>query len=116
MTFEDCFSRLTDPRRDGAGWRAVCPSCGGRNLTLRANPANGEPWLHCYNCDASMGELFRAFGEAPTQPRRRLLRAITDPLDEAKRIAKAREMWKASLPAQNTLVQTYLEQYRAIPS
>src|SRR5713226_3269876 len=107
MTFEECFSRLIDPRRDGAGWRAVCPSCGGRNLTLRANPANGEPWLHCFNCDASMVELFRALGGVPVNPRRKLLRAITEPLDEMKRIAKAREMWAKSRPAPGTLVETY---------
>jgi hypothetical protein len=43
-----------------------------------------------------MGELFRAFGEVPSNPRRRLLHAIADPLDEKKRIAKAREMWNVA--------------------
>jgi putative DNA primase/helicase len=105
---------LGDARREGRVWRCRCPLHGGRSLTL----CDGDGGCLLVNCWGSGCERVDVLAELR---RRGLLR---DPVDcrpriatshrgnpdddDARRIARARAIWRATLPAADGPVERYL--------
>lgn len=55
------LDRLEGVQQQGGGWRACCPSCGGRSRKLSVAEATGKVLLHCFaGCKA--GEVIAAVG------------------------------------------------------
>lgn len=42
--------RLEDVQKTGTGWRARCPSCGGKSRKVSVCQADGRVLVHCFGC------------------------------------------------------------------
>lgn len=78
------LARLEHIQKSGKGWRAACPSCGGRSRKLSVSESDdGRVLLHCFGgCDAAavvgaagltLGDLFpeRLAADSPEERKRR---------------------------------------------
>jgi putative DNA primase/helicase len=116
----DLARALGNARLEGAEWRCDCPVCGSRNLTI-SKP--GEVLLvRCWNGCAGaavLAELRRrglygapnGNGRAGTRAEPGTRAAEDDPSAKAKaevRRNNALDIWRNSLPAPDTMAQTYL--------
>jgi putative DNA primase/helicase len=110
---------LGDARREGRGWRCRCPLHGGRSLVLRDGDANRllvHCWGGCNRLDV-LAEL-RRWGLLEGRHDHRQLdndlgrlqarRRDDNRDDEVRRIARARQIWDAALPAVRSPVTRYL--------
>src|SRR5215471_5505489 len=112
MTAEEIAVALGDARREGRAWRCRCPLHGGRSLVLRDGNSGrvlATCWGGCDRLDV-LGEL-RArglLGEVRRYQRRIVTPRQGDRDTDATRIARARSIWTASLPAAGSPVARYL--------
>jgi putative DNA primase/helicase len=107
---------LSDARREGRGWRCRCPLHGGRSLTLRDGSGGTvlvTCWGGCERLDV-LAELrrceFLAGRTSEHKPRTALPPRQFDAQceDDTRRVARARAIWDAALPAVRSPVVRYL--------
>ena len=60
-TVEALLQRLEGVLQSGAGWRAKCPACGGRERTLSIGEADDRVLLNCFKC-SDTGAVLAAVG------------------------------------------------------
>jgi putative DNA primase/helicase len=48
MTFEDLLSKLCKVRREGDGWKALCPAHSDKNPSLSVRHVDGKTLIHCH--------------------------------------------------------------------
>jgi putative DNA primase/helicase len=48
MTLETLLSKLCKVRRDGVGWKALCPAHADKNPSLSVRKADGKTLIHCH--------------------------------------------------------------------
>lgn len=89
-TIDLLLSRLDGVKPAGKGWRACCPSCGGRSSKVSiAEGDDGRVLLHCFSgCDAAaivsaadlqLSDLFPArLPNDSAESRRRMRRAVRE--------------------------------------
>ena len=101
---------LGDPRREGRAWRCRCPLHGGHSLVLRDGD-NGRVlatcWAGCHRRDVLAELRARGLLGDRTVHRPRLTVPHRDEQDD-RRIAWARCIWDATLPAARSPVARYL--------
>lgn len=56
-TVDTLLQRLEGLQASGAGWRARCPSCGGKSRKLSITESSGKILLHCFGCNDAEGVL-----------------------------------------------------------
>jgi putative DNA primase/helicase len=116
MRTAEIAQALGDACREGSTWRCRCPLHGGRSLTLR--DGNGGNvlvtcWRGCERLDV-LAELrrcgFLAGRTTEHKPRTALPPGQFDAQrqDDTRRIARARAIWDAALPAVRSPVVRYL--------
>jgi putative DNA primase/helicase len=109
MTATEIAAVLGNARREGRGWRCICPLHGGCSLTLR--DGHSRLLVRCWvGCDtrAVLAELRRlqllnGAGAVSSAGRR-----IDDLRDRERRIEIARRIWDAARDARGTPVVRYL--------
>jgi len=120
MSAAEIAAALGEARRDGNDWRCRCPSCGNNNLTLR--DGHRSLLVKCFNDCSSRrvrAELRRqglygaanGNGAASPSPETRAQhekRAAAATAKRKTRIDAALDIWRNSLPAADTLCETYL--------
>jgi len=114
ITFDEARTHLIAARVCGTSIRARCPLCDGKHLSLTRFP-DGGACLHCFSCNATQRELREAvMGGTVVETISRLAKPMVE-ITDAQRIAKARGIWRNTVPAAGTLVEQYLHN-RAINS
>jgi hypothetical protein len=110
MNAAQVAATLGDPRRDGRAWRSRCPLCFRRNFTLQDGSA--VLLVTCWNgCDRSelVAELRRRGlldGHADYTPQ---IVSAPRPHDDARRTARALNIWRDTKRGAGTIVARYLE-------
>jgi hypothetical protein len=127
MTARDIAAALGHARREGRDWRVDCPVHGGHSLTI-ADGRDGKLIVKCFGgCEwrEIFGEL-RALGLIEGRPvdinpereddlrRRREVEAKAEIERLKQKICRARDLYRRSMPAVGTPVETYLRS-RGIP-
>ena len=56
-TVDTLLQRLEGVQASGSGWRARCPSCGGKSRKLSITESCGKILLHCFGCNDAEGVL-----------------------------------------------------------
>jgi hypothetical protein len=115
MSAADVAAALGGASREGRDWRCRCPLHGGRSLRIRDGDGGrvlATCWAGCNRLDV-LAELrrwgllagsvsdYRPYTAGPH-------RADTGRADRARRIASARQVWDAALPAAGSPVARYL--------
>ncbi|WP_294394336.1 CHC2 zinc finger domain-containing protein [uncultured Sphingomonas sp.] len=112
----------TSLKRSGGGWQGLCPFHRERTPSFTIF-ADGTRY-HCFGCGAS-GDAFDfvqavdnvglidaarklANGSLPAEPFRRALMIRPPDPNAARRMAMARAIWDAAIPAAGTIAETYL--------
>src|ERR1035437_1856410 len=111
LSYEAAARRVSNSCPCGTSIRGSCPVCGHPTaLSLRAHP-DGNANLTCWACNAPMSELVRALGqgEASDTPAPRL-----PVVSSEEKLDRVRAIWRASIPAQNTIVESYLGSTRGV--
>lgn len=121
MTQPEAIARALNARRSGRGWSARCPAHADRSPSLSIGSApDGRLLLHCFvGCTfedilealRARGVIVgtsRSFGVRHTRGERRRGSQPDRQQDITRRIEFARRLWSAAVPAQGTLVETYL--------
>jgi putative DNA primase/helicase len=111
LTMAAEIAAALEGRREGRQWRCRCPIHGGRSLLVRDGDA-GRILVFCHGgCESPdvlaalrRSGLFRGTSENYQLPPMRR----NDRLDEAARTARALAVWRETLPADGTIVETYL--------
>jgi hypothetical protein len=112
-------------QREGRDWRCPCPVHGGRSLTL-TDTRDGRLLIHCFGgCESRevfdelrasglLGERPVAFRPEEDDERRRReeLVAKTEIERVRRAITRARDLYRRSMPAAGTPVETYLRSRR----
>jgi len=116
-------SHLGDARADGANWRCRCPVCGKSTLSLKDNPKKGSRvrlLIHCWNgCerktvraalkDQKLLNGSGGNGAAPPETKdEKAAREAAEALERQRKIDNAMDMFRQSLPATKSSVETYL--------
>lgn len=119
MTAE-LIARALGGRRCGSGWIARCPAHNDNNPSLHIRMGeSGEVLVHCFaGCEQSSvihalrardlwrrrkPLVFKSYGAEAASPNRSAIGRA-----DAERSKYALQLWRASLPATHTLVETYL--------
>ena len=110
-------ARLGNDRQEGNYWRCRCPVHRGTSLTL-GNGLKGRLFIKCwYGCQrrAVVAALLQRglitadmARTAPETPEQKAAREAAEAARRAYRIASARDLWRQSRPARNSIVETYL--------
>jgi hypothetical protein len=103
---------LGDARREGRNWRCRCPLHGGHSLTLRDGDAGrvlATCWAGCDRLDVLAELRHRGLLGGRADYRPRVTTPGRDDRDQdARRIARARRIWDATLPGARSPVARYL--------
>ena len=115
----ETIAKALGGRKSGGGWMARCPAHDDREPSLSIRDAeDGKVLVRCHaGCDQE--RVIATFGRADCgrrtsqrslmRPQRRDARAIDQPdRDDAKRSEAALAIWQSAMPAEGTLVETYL--------
>ncbi len=114
----ETLARALGGRRTGSHWMAPCPAHEDRDPSLSIrDAADGKVLVHCHaGCDQSVviGELrsrglWDSAGDHCQRPAtRQSSTASKAPQDDGDRTAAALRLWRTTLPAVGTSVETYL--------
>jgi len=119
MTSAENLAKALGGRKAGAGWMARCPAHDDKTPSLSISESTGRLLVHCHaGCDQEQViDALRArglWGQNDQTVTRQQARKPYQPKeapsekDESKRTKAALCLWRASVPATGTLVETYL--------